>query len=155
MIGGKVGRWAVVAGRAAATALAGSSYFAYSTAGFDFEVPTPRGIDVYYYRLRWDDGSTWAGLAIQPLPRPGRALDWFDPGGTVLDRPTRPGHRGWANDLGFWRVDGPADDPYLAPRYPGARASRWWACPSWLVAAGSWVGPIRRRIGPKGERREG
>jgi hypothetical protein len=67
-----------------------SSYFAYTTLGFDFEVPTARDVDVSYKRLRWDDGSTWIGEAIQPLGRPGHEPDWFDPGGTLLAAPTRP-----------------------------------------------------------------
>jgi hypothetical protein len=125
--------------------LAFSSYFAYSTAGFDFESPTARGVDVLYLRLRWDDGSTWVGFAVQPCPRPNRPLDWFDPGGTVLDSPTRPDHRSRWNDLGFWRVEGPSDDPYVARRYSGSVASRWWACPSWLILLVFWFQPFRRR----------
>jgi hypothetical protein len=121
-----------------ATLLAASSYFAYTTVGLDFEVPTEQGVDVSYYRLRWDDGSTWAGMAVQPVPRPRRALDWFDPGGTLLATPTRPGHRTWANALGFWSIAGPAADPYAPARYPGATASRWWALPSWLLVLGLW-----------------
>ena len=54
-----------------------SSYFAYTTAGFDFEVETATGVEVTYYRLRWDDGATWVGGAIQAVGRPDHALDWF------------------------------------------------------------------------------
>jgi hypothetical protein len=137
--------------RLVASALAVSSYFAYTTAGFDFEVDNGKGVDARYYRLRWDDGSTWVGMAVQPCLRPARPLDWFDPGGTLLALPTRPAHRSWWNDLGFWRVAGPAGDPFVATRYVGATASEWWACPSWLVVLALWGRPIwrlaRRRAG--------
>jgi hypothetical protein len=103
-----------------------------------------QGADVYYYRLRWDDGSTWAGMAVQPISRPHEPPDWFDPGGTLLAAPTRPQHRTWANVLGFWRVAGPAADPYLSVRCPGATASRWWALPSWLLFLGLWHRPLWR-----------
>ena len=127
-----------------ASALAISSYLAYTTAGLDFEVATATGVDVYYYRLRWDDGSTWAGLAVQPVGRHHESLDWFDPGGTLLDAPTRPEHRTWPRALGFWWVADAADDPYMPVRYPGARESDWWAVPSWLVILGLWQRPLRR-----------
>jgi hypothetical protein len=126
----------------AASLLAMTSYVAYTTAGFDFEVPTARGVDLHYYRLRWDDGSTWVGIAVQPCPRPARTLDWFDPGGTIFARPTWPVHRSWWNDLGFWWVNDPANDPYEADRYLGATSSVWWACPSWLVLLGLWFRPL-------------
>jgi hypothetical protein len=157
--------WALLV---AASLLALSSYFAYTTAGFDFETDNGEGVDVRYYRLRWDDGSTWIGMAVQPCSRPDRPLDWFDPGGTFLARPTRPAHSNWWNTLGFWRVTSPADDPYLAIRYGGARSTSWWACPSWLVLLALWARPIwrlaRRRLmastldsgspgGPSGGRR--
>jgi hypothetical protein len=115
-----------------------SSYFAYTTVGFDFEVDNGVGVDARYYRLRWDDGSTWVGMAIQPCARPSRPLDWFDPGGTILDPPRRPAHPRWWNALGFWRVTSPADDPYVATSYLGAKASSWWGCPSWLVVLALW-----------------
>ena len=122
-----------------------SSYFTYTTAGFDFERATPGGgYEVIYYRLRWDDGATWAGRAVQPVPRPDRAPDWFDPGGTLLDWPSRPGHARWWNRWGFWWVARAADDPYVTLRYPGATASRWVAVPSWLVIAAPVVPRIVR-----------
>ena len=110
-----------------------SSHFAYTTAGFDFEVATPNGVEVIYYRLRWDDGATWAGRAVQAVSRPDHAFDWFDPGGTLLDRPTRPERPHWWNRLGFWWITWATDDPYVPLRYPGARASEWVGVPSWLV----------------------
>jgi hypothetical protein len=146
----KAGRIAYLAVAIPASLLALSSYFAYTTAGLDFEIPTEEGIDTTYYRLRWDDGSTWVGFAIQPCPRPRRPLDWFDPGGTLLVAPTRPEHRTWSNDLGFWWVDDPAEDPYVPTRYPGARVSRWWAMPSWMVLLGLWFRPLRRGLGRLG-----
>ena len=115
------------------TFMALSSYFAYTTAGFDFEVETPTGVEITYYRLRWDDGSTWVGRAVQAVGRPDHALDWFDPGGTLFDQPTRPDHPRWPNQLGSWWITWATDDPYVPLRYPGARASEWVAVPSWLV----------------------
>jgi hypothetical protein len=41
-------------------------------------------------------------------------------------------------------VTSPADDPYVAIRYPGARSSSWWACPSWLVLLALWARPMGR-----------
>ncbi len=138
-----------------ASLMAFSSYFAYTTAGFDFEVDNGEGVDAWYYRLRWDDGSTWVGMAVQPCGRPDRPLDWFDPGGTILDPPRRPAHPRWWNDLGFWRVTSPADDPYVPTCYIGARSSSWWACPSWLVLMALWARPLwrlaRRRSGRSSE----
>jgi hypothetical protein len=130
-----------------ASALALSSYCAYTTAGFDFEVPRGRGVAVHYYRLRWDDGSTWVGWAVQPVRRPRRPLNWFDPGGTVLAPLTRPAHRTWASALGFWWIDGASTDPYVTARYPRATASRWWAVPSWLVLLGLWHRALCRSVG--------
>lgn len=119
--------------RAGAAILAASSYFAYTTAGFDFESATSAGPEVTYYRLRWDDGATWIGVATQPVPQVHRPPDWFDPGGTLLAPPTRPDRlRPW-NRWGLWWIGRAVDDPYVATRYPGARASRWAAAPSWLV----------------------
>ncbi len=121
--------------------MAASSYFAYTTIGFDFETATPTGVEAVYYRLRWDDGATWIGRATQPVGRPDHDLDWFDPGGTLLARPSRPKHPRWWNRWGFWWITRAVDDPYLTLRYPGAIASRWVAVPSWLVAlgcCGSW-----------------
>lgn len=116
--------------------LAASSYFAYTTAGFDFERATPSGaFEVVYYRLRWDAGATWAGRAVQPVPRPDHPPDWFDPGGTLLDAPSRPERRSRWNRWGFWWIARAADDPYVPLRYPGATTSRWAAVPSWLVLA--------------------
>ncbi len=113
--------------------MAGSSYFAYTTAGFDFEVETSTGVEVIYYRVRWDDGATWAGRAVQGVARPTHALDWFDPGGTWMAMPSRPGYPHWWNRFGFWWITSAADDPYVPLRYPGASESYWMAIPSWLV----------------------
>ncbi len=123
-----------------------SSYLAYTTVGFDFEAASGAGVEVAYYRLRWDDGSTWAGWAVQPVRRPDRGLDWFDPGGTLFDRPTRPDHPRWWNRWGFWWIIWASDDPYVALRYPDAGASFWVAVPSWLVIAGFWS-PELVRVG--------
>ncbi len=136
-----------------ATLLALSSYFAYTTLGFDFEAPAVGGAEVTYYRLRWDDGSTWAGRAVQPVPRPSRPLDWLDPGGTILASRTRPAHSGWGNDLGFWWIGDAAADPYVIPRYAGATASTWVACPSWLVLGALWLGPAWGRFARRAGRR--
>ncbi len=38
--------------------IAGSSYFAYTTVGVDFEAETPACVEMVYYRLQWDDGAT-------------------------------------------------------------------------------------------------
>ena len=70
--------------------MAVASHLAYTTIGFDFEHATNAGVDVVYYRLRGDDGAFWVGRAVQPVGRPDRALDWFDPGGTILASPARP-----------------------------------------------------------------
>ena len=121
------------------TIMAASSHLAYTTAGFDFEAASPTGVDVYYYRLRWDDGSTWGGHAVQPVGRSDRPLEWFDPGGTILAPPSRPHRPTWWNRRGFWWITRASDDPYVALRYPGARASRWVAVPSWLVVAAVWA----------------
>ena len=132
---------------ASAVALSLSSYCAYTTAGLDFEREAPGGgFEVAYYRLRWDDGATWVGRAVQPVGRPDHAPDWGDPGGTWLDRPSRPARRTAWNRWGFWRVDGPSDDPYVPLRYPGATSSRWVAVPSWLVVAAA-LGPGLARAG--------
>ncbi len=134
----------------AASVMAVSSYFAYTTIGFDFETDNGQGVDARYDRLRWDDGCTWIGMAVQPCGRPKRPLDWFDPGGSILERPRRPVHPHWWNDFGFWRVTSPADDPYVPTSYIGAKASSWWACPSWLVLLVLWARPLcqlmRRRF---------
>ena len=125
-----------------------SSYLAYTTATLtDIEVATATGVDVYYYRLRWDDGSTWAGLAVQPVGRHHQSLDWFDPGGTLLDAPTRPEHRdpGGAAPgvlVGRGRRGRPVHAEFGLPA--GARESDWWAVPSWLVILGLWHRPLRR-----------
>lgn len=115
-----------------------TSYFAYSTAGVDFEEPTQTGVDVTYYRLRWDDGSTWIGMAIQPVPRPDRPLDWFDPGGTLLHRPTMPAHKTWLEKSGFWFISSPEQDPFMEVRYRGATTSYWIGIPSWLFLLLIW-----------------
>jgi hypothetical protein len=129
-----------------ATLMAVSSYFAYTTAGFDFETDNGSGVDAWYYRLRWDDGSTWVGMAVQPCGRPDHPPDWFDPGGTILEPPRRPAHPHWWNDFGFWRVAGPADDPYVPTCYIGAKVSSWWGCPSWLVLLALWARPLWRLV---------
>ncbi len=124
--------------------LAVASHLAYTTVGFDFEAETPEGVEVAYYRLRWDDGATWAGRAVQPVARPGRGLDWFDPGGTLLANPSRPARRSEANRWRFWWIRHAADDPYVALRYPGATSSVWVAVPSWLIVAMVWGTTIVR-----------
>jgi hypothetical protein len=134
------------------TLLSLSSYFAYTTAGFDFEIPTAKGVDVRYARLRWDDCSTWVGIAVQPCPWPTRELNWFDLGGTLFAAPTRPSRRTFWNGLGFWRVDRPSDDPYVARRYAGATFSQWWGCPSWLILVGVWHRSIWRVLVRFGKR---
>ena len=121
-------------------------YLGYTTVGFDFERPAGQGVEVLYLRFRWDDGSMWIGTAVQPVTIGRRDLEWFDPGGTLFASPTRPRHRTFWNDLGFWRVDEPIDDPYVATRYPGATSSRWSAGPSWLILLGLWYRTIFRRF---------
>ena len=123
-----------------------SSYFAYTTAGLDFEVETPTEVEVTYYRFRWDDGATRAGRAVQAVGRPDHALDWFDPGGTLLDRPTRPEHPHWWNRLGFWWITRATDDPHVPLRYPGAKASEWVGVPSWLVVVVVWLPGLIRAV---------
>ena len=144
--------WRLLAGLV--TLMAISSSFAYTTVGFDFEAATPTGFEVTYYRLRWDDGATWAGWAVQEVARPHDPPDWFDPGGTWFDRPSRPDHPRWWNRFGLWWITWASDDPYVALRYPGARASVWGAAPSWLVAAAAWAPSLiragRRRSGSGG-----
>lgn len=137
------------------TAMALSSHFASTTIGFDFEAATPAGFEVTYDRLRWDDGATWAGWAVQGVARPHEPPDWFDPGGTWLDRPSRPERPRWWNRFGCWWIAGAADDPYVKLRYPGARASGWAGLPSWLVVGGIWAPAFvrarqRRRSGSTG-----
>ena len=127
-----------------ATILAFSSYFRYTTAGLDFETTTPQGVDVTYYRLRWDDGSVWVGMAVQPVPRPQRPLDWADPGGTLFARTVRPRPATWANRLGFWIITDPRHDPYMPVRYAGAKVSRWAALPSWLFLGMVWSRSVVR-----------
>lgn len=121
------------------TVLGFSSWFRYSTFGFDFEQARGQVIEVTYYRLRWDDGSIWAGWAVQQLPNPNRPLDWFDPGGTLLDEPTLPERKTWMNHLGFWWIDHPNNDPYVFPRYGGAHATFWLGAPTWLVLLVFWL----------------
>gem|GEM_PF-3703491 len=121
------------------TAMGVASYFRYSTAGFDFEVPTEQGAEVTYYRVRWDEGSTWVGKAIQPVPLPNRPLDWFDPGGTFMDLPTKPRHVHWLNDWGFWWITDAANDPFVFVRYGGATASYWIGVPSSLFLLVIWL----------------
>lgn len=135
-----VGIWFLYfSGLAVSTFLGISSYFVYTTFGFDFEELTEEGANATYYRVRFDDGSVWVGMATHPVEPPDRELDWFDPGGTVMDEPTRPRHPHWINDWGFWWITDSASDPFVFDRYGGATVSYWVGAPSWLFLLLLWL----------------
>jgi hypothetical protein len=122
------------------------SFFRYSTAGLDFEWAQEEGTYTRYFRVRWDLGSTWVGMADQVHPQVHDKLDWFDPGGTLLAAPTPIQKRSFLERLGFWFVGSAAQDRHAEFRYPGVVKSFWLAMPSWLLLLLLWGRSLRRLV---------
>lgn len=122
-------------------ALGVTSYWLYTSGGFDFEWATDQGrILECFARIRWDGGSIWIGVAdVVHLPHRGQ-LDWFDPGGSIF-KPTEPKEpQSLANRAGFWLVWFDAADTNTIMREQGTLSSRMIGVPWWLVLIA--LGPL-------------
>jgi amino acid transporter len=127
--------------------MSATSYFRYSTAGFDHDERVGDRVHTTYYRVRFSHGSFWLGAAKQDHADDGKSVDFFDIGGTPFARlnPLQP--QSLLQHLGFWAIKSVETDPFEPHRYVGAVWSYWLAIPVWLplVFLGVWWRYGRRR----------